>query len=93
MRAELNGTLQIRAEERVVHGHGEVSFVGDPGDSRDVADDHGGIGGRLHVDHSGVGAQRFPHTVEIGGVHEREFHSELAKELRRQAVDAAVYCP
>ena len=90
MRAELDGALQIRAEEGVVHGDGDAALVGDGGDGGDIGEDHGGIGGRLDVDHARIGAQGRANSLGIGHVHKTELDAELAKKLRRQPIDAAV---
>ena len=90
VRAELDGALQIRAEEGVVHGDGDAALVGDGGNGGDIGEDHGGIGGRLDVDHSRIRAQSRANSLGIGRVHKTELDAELAKKLRRQPIDAAV---
>ena len=90
VRAEFDRPLEIGSEEGVVDDEGCMAFVGQLSHGRDVGDAQGGIGGSLNIDHFGVGTERAEYQGGVGRVHKREFEAKVDKELRGQAVDAAI---
>ena len=77
VRAQLQRTLEIGGGEGVVADHLDVLAVpvGDVRHGSDIGDLQVGVGGRLQIDGAGVGLQRCPHRVQIGGVHKADLHA------------------
>jgi hypothetical protein len=89
-RAELDGLLEVRSEERVVDDEDGFVRVGDARDGGDVSDFHRGIRGRLDVDHARVGLGGPLDGLGRTSVNKTEFEAELNEELSGQAEDATV---
>src|SRR5947208_1786511 len=85
VRAELDGTLQIRTEKGVIDRHREITLAGQLGNRRDIGDAESGVGRRLDINHFRIGAQRGTHKIRNGRVHEAEFEPEVHQELCRKA--------
>ena len=65
IRAESQWALQHRRHEGVVHADFDAARVGQLADSRDVAEDHQRIGGRLDVNQLRIGLDGRSHGVEL----------------------------
>ena len=92
VRAQLQRTLEIGGGEGVVADHLDVLVVpvGDVRHGSDIGDLQVGVGGRLQIDGAGVGLQRCPHRVQIGGVHKADLHAVAGHTVVQQSEGAAV---
>ena len=91
VRAKSDRTLQIGAQEGVVHNQHGIAFAGNFGDGGNVRDAHGWICGGLDIEHTSVGAHRGKHQTWRRGIHEAEFEPEMDQELRGKAIHAAIH--
>src|SRR5262249_5738459 len=91
VRTEFDGSLQVRAEECVIDDEGDVSLVGELGHGSDIGNAHGGVRGRLDVQHFRVGAAGGDDGFVDGRIDKAEFKTEVHEKLRRKAEDTAVH--
>ncbi len=91
VRAELDGALQERGGEGVVHEQQGAVLVGDLGGGGDIGEHDGGVGRGLDEDDLGVRLHGGAEGVEIGGVDEGRLDAEAAEvalhDHPRRAVD------
>ncbi len=90
MRAELDGALEVRAKECVIHDEGDPSVGGKLAKRGEVSDPQGGVRRSLHIKHFGVRAERAEHRLLRRGVDKGEFKAKMHQELRGEAEDSAV---
>lgn len=64
--------------------------MGDVRHGSDIGDLQVGVGGRLQIDGAGVGLQRCPHRVQIGGVHKADLHAVAGHAVVQQGEGAAI---
>ena len=89
--AELQRALQVGAHEGVVHHQHELVGARNPLHLFQVAEGHGGVGGRLHVEQAGILLDGCLHRGSARGIHEAGFQPKARQHLREQPVHPAVH--